>query len=157
MSTTPVNLAEADVLPNHIKLIRNALKKTLKSEARLQDIKAWHNVIKGADFKTPYGYVIFVSRLPIDGQHSTGFWEYRYNFQIGVVTELISTEEDATDDKALDLINLVESSIQKQEKVLGTTDLFMYPKTIDNQDYGFLPNVRHLSLKIGFTQEVKMG
>jgi len=153
----PVNLLDADVLPNHVKLIRNALKKLLKSEARLQTIKQWHNVIRSPNFKTPYGYVIFLSRIPIEDQHSTGFWQYRYNFQVGVVTELIAGDEDAVDDSALDLINLVESAIQKQERVLLTTDLFMYAKMMENQDYGFLPNVRHLSLKIGFTQEVKIG
>ena len=112
--STPVPLTDVDVLPNHEKIIRNAIKEILTNEPRLKDLRGWHNVPTGTDFNAPYGYVMFNTRIPIPNDHDIGFWQYRYNFQIGVVTEFKSTDEDALDDLALDYINLIESALQKK-------------------------------------------
>ena len=145
----------SDVLPNHIILIRNAIKTMMVAEPMLKDIKGWHNVIASErGFGFPYGYVIFKQRNPIKEKHDIASFEYAYQFQIGIVVEFNSTNDNVIDDKALDLINLVESVLTKNGTLLGTADLDYFEKQLINEDLGFLPNKRHLALRVNYTNSV---
>lgn len=148
-------LADDDILTNHIILMRNAIKKILTEEPRLSDVRGWHNTISSErGWAKPYGYVLFKIRNPLKDRHDIVEFNYSYQIQVGIVIELLANDEDAIDDKALILINLVESALTKNGDLLGTADLDYFEKQLVNEDLGFLPNHRHLALRVNYTNGV---
>jgi len=150
-------LTNAQVVPNNAKLIRNALKQVLKDEPKLGDVKGWHNTLLSNKARLkPYGYVKFVQRIPIPKHTDIHSFNYGYQFQVGIIAELIGNEDDI-DDLTLDLINLVESSILVNKRLLDTVDLYNYEMTEgeDPDIVKYMPNHRHLWLKVTFTAYVQ--
>lgn len=156
--STPVVISESDLLVNNEKLIRDAILDILKKQKLLKDVKAYYtNLIPDDARPKPYIYCFFVGRRPNTNANDIYQFNYIYDFRVGVVVELNTKDDKELEDKALDLINTVESAITANPRILDKVDLYFYEKQMQNQDLSFLPNHRHYFLQIPYTAYVESG
>ena len=155
-----VQVTTANELPTREIDIRNAIKKVINEQQeikKLQINKIHNEKTSSRGWNRPYIYVKFVSRTHRDDETDIANFSYGYLFDIGVVSNLKSLDEDNVDDYLLNIMTIVESALSVNKTLLSNTILFHYAHETIRDDSGFTDETKHMVIRVEYTQEVPVG
>jgi len=155
-----IQVTNSNALPERETQIRDAIKDVIRGQGWLKDwnIKKIHNAkLSSRGWSKPYIYVMFRARVHRPDETDIANFAYGYIFDIGIVADLKSQDEDRAEDYLLNLMTLVESSLSINKNLLGNTVLFHYAHDIDRDDSGFTDATKHIVIKVEYTQDVPLG
>lgn len=160
MSSSFIPLTDANELPEREIQIRDAIKGVLENEPRLMrdfKIKKIHNTkMSQRAWQMPYLYVMFIGRTL--GEHTDiANFEYVYHFDVGIVMQLHTRDEDKQENQLLKLLTLTESVLSVNKGLKANLPLFHYPHDVVRDDTGFTNDVIHMKMTINYTQDVPLG
>jgi len=156
-----VKLTDVTVLPERAKIIRNQIKKILREEPKIQEqkIKAFHNTISSArSWGKPYIYVMWINRIENEENSDSANFEYLYQFQVGIVVQLRTFDEDKMEDYGLEVLNLCESALSVNPGLDNITAKFLYSHEAEKDlSNTFDSSIIHMFFRVEYTADVPLG
>ena len=155
-----VQVTIANELPEREIQIRDAIKDVIRGQGWLKSwgIKKIHNAkLSSRGWSKPYIYVMFVGRTHNEENTDIANFEYGYIFDVGVVADLKSQDEDRAENYLLRIMNQVESSLSVNKQLLGKVALFHYAHEMNRDDTGMTDATKHAVLRVEYTADVKLG
>jgi len=156
-----VKLTTATILPERAKIIRDQIKKILSEEPQIKEagVKKFHNTATSARSRAkPYIYVMWINRIVNDDNSDSANFEYEYQFQVGIVTQLRTFDEDKMEDYGLNLLNLCESALSINPGLDNITAKFLYSHDAEKDlSNTFDSSIIHMFFRVGYTADVPLG
>lgn len=122
-------------------------------------MKKFHNTITSARARgKPYIYVMWINRIVNEENSDSANFEYEYQFQIGIITQLKTFDEDKMEDYGLNLLNLCESSLSVNPGLDNTTAKFHYSHDAERDlSNTFASDIVHMFFRVAYTADVTLG
>jgi len=155
-----VQVTSANELPQRETQIRNAIKDVIRGQEFLKtwNVKKIHNAkMSSRGWSKPYIYVMFRGRTHREEETDIANFAYGYLFDIGIVSDLKSQDEDRVEDYLMNLMTLVESALSVNQKLLNNVILDHYSHEVERDDSGFTQGTKHIVLRVQYTQDVPLG
>lgn len=155
-----IQVKTANELPEREIQIRDAIKDVIRGQGFLKtwNIKKIHNAkLSSRGWSKPYIYVMFRTRTHREEETDIANFAYGYNFDIGIVVDLKSQDEDRAENYLLRIMTLVESALSVNQKLLNNVILDHYSHEVERDDSGFIQGTKHIVLRVQYTQDVPLG
>lgn len=158
--STVIKVTTSNILPDREIKIRDAIKRILREQPMLKDenIKGIHNTMSSSrGWAKPYLYVMYRGRRHVEEETDTANFAYEYLFDIGVVSQLKSMDEDKTEDRLLNILRVAESALSVNEGLLDNTVRFHYAHEIERDDSNFIEGTNHAVIRVEYQADVPLG